>query len=129
MPCEWDKTSVTPNRLKALLDRGSALGFALEKWKRSGLWVLTENDEEYPKRVSHRLSTKAPPILFGYGDRRHLNKGGIAVVGSRHADQEDLDLTHVLGRRPHAKDTQLFQEEQEELMRVRCLELWRTVQH
>lgn len=96
-PCEWDKASVTPNRLKALLDRGSALGFALEKWKRSGLWVRTENDEEYPKRLSHRLATKAPPILFGYGDRRHLNKGGIAVVGSRHADREDLDLTHVVG--------------------------------
>lgn len=93
--CDIDWLPV--DRLIGLLERGSALGFALEKWQRSGLWIISQQDDDYPERLKQNLGTKAPPILFGYGNQKLLEKGGIAVVGSRNADQEDLDLTRVLG--------------------------------
>ena len=94
---EKKQSEMTPSRLKCLLGRGGALGFALEKWQRSGLWVISQTNKDYPERLISRLGSKAPPVLFGYGNQNLLNKGGIAVVGSRNADQEDLDLTGVLG--------------------------------
>ena len=97
LPCEWKKAEIDHDRIKCLLGRGGALGFALEKWQRTGLWVISQSDKDYPARLIRRLGTKAPPILFGYGNQNLLNKGGIAVVGSRNADQEDIDLTKVLG--------------------------------
>lgn len=95
--CEWKKPGITPSRLKCLLERGGALGFALEKWQRTGLWIISQTNKDYPERLIRRLGPKAPPVLFGYGNQNLLNKGGIAVVGSRNADQEDLDLTRILG--------------------------------
>ncbi|MCY4100764.1 MAG: DNA-processing protein DprA [Rhodobacteraceae bacterium] len=97
LPCEWQKVELDHDRIKLLLDRGGVLGFALEKWQRTGLWVISQSDKDYPARLIHRLGAKAPPVLFGYGNQNLLNKGGIAVVGSRNADQEDIDLTKVLG--------------------------------
>ena len=97
LPCEWKKAEIDHDRIKCLLDRGGVLVFALEKWQRTGLWVISHSDKDYPARLIRRLGIKAPPILFGYGNQSLLNKGGIAVVGSRNADQEDLDLTKVLG--------------------------------
>ena len=40
----WAHPKVTRERIQALLQRGAALGFALEKWERAGLWVLTRSD-------------------------------------------------------------------------------------
>jgi predicted Rossmann fold nucleotide-binding protein DprA/Smf involved in DNA uptake len=41
----------------------------------------------------------APPVLFGCGNRRLLDKGGIAVVGSRHASDAEAMFAEELGRR------------------------------
>ena len=84
-------------RLEQLLDRGGALGLVLEKWQRAGLWTLTRSDPDYPGRLKQRLKEQSPPVLFGCGDRRLLNQGGMAVVGSRNADEAALDVTRKLG--------------------------------
>ena len=94
----WTDPAVPLVRLEALLNRGAALGLALEKWQRAGLWVLTRSDADYPERLKKRLRAKAPAALFGCGNRSLLNAGGIAVVGSREADDEDLRLAEDLGR-------------------------------
>ncbi len=73
-------------RLSALLRRGVLLGFAVERWNQSGLWIICRSDSEYPKRYRDHLKDKAPPILFGAGDRTLLQGGGVAVVGSRAVD-------------------------------------------
>jgi predicted Rossmann fold nucleotide-binding protein DprA/Smf involved in DNA uptake len=70
---------------------------ALEKWQRAGLWLLTLSDGEYPTRSRARLGRKAPPVLFGCGSRRLLNRGGVAVVGSRNATEADLSFASELG--------------------------------
>jgi predicted Rossmann fold nucleotide-binding protein DprA/Smf involved in DNA uptake len=93
----WLDRSVTPERIRHLLGRAGALGLALERWQRAGLWVMTRSDPDYPSRLKKRLKLEAPPVLFGCGNRLLLDQGGIAVVGSRAARAEDLDYTSRLG--------------------------------
>ena len=93
----WTDRSVTEDRIEYLLGRGVALGLALERWQRAGLWVLTRSEPEYPDRLKRRLRTEAPPVLFGCGCRSLLNGGGIAIVGSRDAADEDLSSAARLG--------------------------------
>ncbi len=95
----WKHPKVTVERLQALLNRGAALGFALERWQRVGLWVLTRSDPEYPTRLKNHLRQTAPAILFGCGNKSLLNAKSIAVVGSRHADSADVSFAENIGRR------------------------------
>lgn len=93
----WSDKTITLDRVRFLLNRGSALALALEKWQRAGLWILTRSDVEYPGRLKHLLKTDSPPVLFGCGNRNLLNKGGIAVIGSRDATEADLKFAATLG--------------------------------
>ena len=93
----WEDHTITLSRLENLLGRGGALGLALEKWHRAGLWILTRSDSEYPGRLRKRLKAESPPVLFGCGNKRLLNQGGIAAVGSRNATEGDLTFTNNLG--------------------------------
>ena len=94
----WIDSSVSVARLEQLMGRGAALGLALEKWQRAGLWILTRSDPEYPERLKQRLRSKSPAVLFGSGNKSLLNFGGIAVIGSRDASEEDLLFTEKLGK-------------------------------
>jgi predicted Rossmann fold nucleotide-binding protein DprA/Smf involved in DNA uptake len=93
----WTDRSVTPERVRYLLGRSGALGLAVEKWQRAGLWVMTRSDADYPARLKQRLKFEAPPVLFGCGNRQLLSQDGIAVVGSRDASDADLAYTARLG--------------------------------
>ncbi len=84
---------VERNRLESLLGRGVKLGFAVEEWQRNGIWIISRSDEDYPKRYKTHLKDKAPPLLFGSGDRSLLNGGGLAIVGSRDVDQDGEKFT------------------------------------
>ena len=88
---------ITQDRIEYLLGRGGALGLALEKWQRAGLWVLTRSDAEYPDRLKKRLKLEAPPVLFGCGNKNLLSRGGIAVVGSRNASANELSFATEFG--------------------------------
>ena len=94
----WIDPSVSVARLERLMGRGSALGLSLEKWQRAGLWILTRSDTEYPKRLKQRLRSESPAVLFGAGNRALLDKGGIAVVGSRNASEAELVFAEMLGK-------------------------------
>ena len=93
----WLDRSITLSRLERLLDRGGALGLALEKWQRAGLWIMTQSDPEYPERLKHRLRLESPPVLVGCGNEMLLAHGGIAVVGSRDANPKDIAFAGNLG--------------------------------
>lgn len=73
--------------LESLLGRGVQLGFAVEEWQRNGIWIISRSDIDYPARYKKHLKDKAPPLLFGVGDRSLLNGGGLGIVGSRNVDQ------------------------------------------
>ncbi|MCY4287089.1 MAG: DNA-processing protein DprA [Aestuariivita sp.] len=93
----WMDRAITLSRLSSLLDRGGALGLALEKWQRAGLWIIIRSDPEYPERLKRRLRLESPPVMFGCGNKKLLGRGGIAVVGSRDADQDDIAFAENLG--------------------------------
>lgn len=73
-------TGLDALRMKALIERGVALGFAVEEWQRSGLWVLSRSDADYPSRYKKHLKEKAPPLLFGAGARSLLRGGAVLLL-------------------------------------------------
>lgn len=84
------------DRLSALLSRGVQLGFAVENWQQSGIWVISRSDREYPARLKRHLKDKAPPLLFGVGERALLQGGGLAIVGSRNIDHAGEEFTRYV---------------------------------
>lgn len=95
----WSDADISVERIVALLKRGHSLAIALEKWQRAGLWLVTRSDDEYPKRLKLKLRNNAPPVLFGCGSSALLNIGGMAVVGSRNANNSDLEFASNLGHK------------------------------
>lgn len=93
----WSDKTITLDRAERLMERGSALALAMEKWLRAGLWVMTRSDPDYPVRFKQRLRTDSPAILFGCGNRALLNGGGLAVIGSRNVNDKDLAYSRDLG--------------------------------
>jgi len=93
----WTDRHIDAPRIQQLLERGAVMGIALEKWERAGLWVMTRSDADYPSRLKRLLKTDAPPVLFGSGNRKLLDRGGIAVVGSRDVNPDDLAFTKQVG--------------------------------
>ena len=104
----WRDKSITTDRLSALFRRGNALALAVEKWQRAGLWIMTRSDTDYPRFLKQRLKSASPPVLFGCGSRESLNKGGLAVVGSRKANPQDLHFSRAIGALAASKGIQVI---------------------
>jgi len=97
---KWNDTKrkITSDRLKYLLGRGLAMSLALEKWSSAGIWIMARNDPDYPKQLKYHLKDKAPAILFGVGNKKLLNSGGLAIVGSRNIDDSDKIFTKKIAK-------------------------------
>lgn len=89
---------INAERLEALLGRGVLLAGVLEEWQRHGLWVIGRPDEAYPSRYRKNLGDKAPPLLFGAGDFTLLDRGGLAIVGSRNVGEAGEEFAINVGR-------------------------------
>lgn len=85
-------------RFERLLARGFQLSQAFERWSSRAIWVVSRADADYPLRFKQRLRDDAPPIVYGCGDRAALDDGGLAVVGSRRANDALIDYTMEVGR-------------------------------
>ena len=92
-----NKPAFNRERLQRLLSRGFLLSQAVESWRNRAIWVVSHRDEAYPQRLRDRLKEKAPAVLYGCGDHTLLNAGGLAVVGSRHVDEDILEYTNQIG--------------------------------
>lgn len=86
-------SGIDKQRLEALLVRGVQLGFAVEEWQRNGIWIISRSDADYPARYKKHLKDKAPPLLFGVGNRSLLRGGGLGIVGSRNVAQAGAAFT------------------------------------
>ncbi len=84
-------------RIEALRGRGVQLGLAVERWQARAIWVLSRADNDYPRRLKRRLREKAPPVLYGCGDRSLLDDGGLAVVGPRNVPVPLLEYAAAIG--------------------------------
>jgi predicted Rossmann fold nucleotide-binding protein DprA/Smf involved in DNA uptake len=93
----FQSAELDSSRVTALLDRGAALGLVVERWERSGLWVISRNDDCYPERLKTYLGQSAPPLLYGVGSKELLNRGGLVVVGSRNRSEEDGEFARRIG--------------------------------
>ena len=85
------------DRLCALLQRGFALSLSVDKWTSYGFWVVSRQDERYPRRLKERLKLLAPALLYGCGELALLETGGVAIVGSRDIDDAAITFTRDLG--------------------------------
>lgn len=85
-------------RLERLLARGFLLSQAIERWYARAIWVVSRADATYPQRLKSRLREDSPAVLYGCGDRKILDSGGLAVVGSRNADDALIEYTEEVGR-------------------------------
>ena len=93
---ELQSPDLVSEALEKLLDRGAALGIMAERWTSRGLWVLSRSDDAYPGRLKSYLGQAAPPLLFGAGEPRLLQAGGLAMVGSRDASEEDIEFARAV---------------------------------
>lgn len=84
------------DRADRLLKRGGALALTVEQWANQGIWTITRGDAAYPKRIKEKLGWNSPPVLHGVGNQSLLSRGGIAVVGSRDADEEAAAFCQTL---------------------------------
>lgn len=84
-------------RIFALLSRGGLMGVVLERWQAQGLWITCRFEDHYPTHLKRRLRDKTPPILYGIGDQSLLHQPGLAIVGSRNADQDALEYAQRVG--------------------------------
>lgn len=91
------RTVVDADRLGRLLERGFLLSQAVERWQTRAIWVVSRADAEYPRRLKMRLRGDAPAVLYGCGDMRLLDNGGLAVVGSRHVDEALVEHSMSIG--------------------------------
>lgn len=85
------------DRLGRLLARGMQVSLALEQWQRLSIQVISRADPLYPRRLKKSLGYRSPSLLYLCGNASLLNKGGLAVVGSRKADTDLLAYTRDLG--------------------------------
>ena len=83
-------------RYVRLLARGGQLAFELDRLRSRGIWVVTVADDAYPQVLRERLGAGTPPVLFGTGPASLLTGGGIAIVGSREADDAAVRFTERL---------------------------------
>ncbi len=88
---------LNPDGIKQLLARGVQLATVTDHWESIDIWVISRADEEYPGRL-RKLSTSAPPVLYGCGPRSLLESSGLAVVGSRNVGEEPLEFAGAIGQ-------------------------------
>lgn len=86
------------SRLQRLLERGFLLSQAIDRWHTRAIWVISRADSTYPKYLKTRLREDAPAVLYGCGDIKLLERGGLAVVGSRHVTDDLVDYSLAVGR-------------------------------
>jgi predicted Rossmann fold nucleotide-binding protein DprA/Smf involved in DNA uptake len=82
--------------IEGRLERAGHIGLEFDRLRSNGVWFVTIADEAYPDELRRRLGAHAPPVLFGTGDAELLRVGGIAVVGSRDADDAATTFTERL---------------------------------
>lgn len=95
-------------RIAALLGRAGRLALEVENCFSRGIWIVSRADAFYPARLRARLKHLAPPVLFGAGEIRLLEQGGVAVVGSRKIDEAGAAFAVELGRRAAKEKAQVI---------------------
>lgn len=92
LACDFNR-----ERLGNLLARGMQVSLALEQWQQLSIQVISRADSLYPRRLKKVLGYRSPSLLYFCGNPTLLDRGGLAVVGSRQVDNDLLEYTRELG--------------------------------
>lgn len=85
------------DRIANLLSRRLALSVSLESWSSQSIGALCAKDSSFPVKWIEKLK-RVPPIVFVAGNLDLVNKGGVAIVGSRHIEKSAEEFTQKLGK-------------------------------
>jgi predicted Rossmann fold nucleotide-binding protein DprA/Smf involved in DNA uptake len=96
---ELDLGAGEAERMVRLLARSGRLALELDTFRARGIWATTRLDQSYPKRLRDTLKHQAPVVLFGAGNAGLLNRGGVAVIGSRNIDEAGAAFAGEVGRK------------------------------
>jgi len=87
-------------KIEELLSRREKIAFELADLEEKGIRVVSRAEREtYPKKLFTRLKQAAPPIIFYSGDLSILSNKSIAVVGSRKAEDNFLNIAREIGEK------------------------------
>lgn len=91
---------IDQDRLSELIKREYALAMHMDKWQKANIWVMTINESDYPEAFINKLEGRAPPVIFGCGEKSILmnHDRAVAIVGSRRASEADIEYSQELGR-------------------------------
>jgi predicted Rossmann fold nucleotide-binding protein DprA/Smf involved in DNA uptake len=101
---DWRAAKLDRERVLRLLERGAAMALAVERWTSAGLWIVARGEDGYPARLKQHLGRSAPALLFGVGDAAQLERGGLAIVGSRDVDEAGRQFTDAVARQCARED-------------------------
>jgi predicted Rossmann fold nucleotide-binding protein DprA/Smf involved in DNA uptake len=93
-----DPAVSSDDRVRRLLEAGTALALKLEELERSGVRAVTPYDEGYPERLRERLGSRAPPVLHVAGPIELLAQDGIGIVGSRNVGADAREVASEIAR-------------------------------
>lgn len=96
----WGKPpfqALSLSRIQDLLAQSKSAGETLLHWQNKGFWIITLLDDDYPPRLQQTLHTAAPPLLYGCGARQALHGGGLALLASRNAGEQEQALAAAIG--------------------------------
>lgn len=86
-------------QIKLLTGRGFSIALKLQELENKGIYIVTQFDSDYPKYLKRKLREKMPPVLFYAGDITLAGKIGIAIVGSRDADDAGMLFAKDLAKK------------------------------
>ncbi len=95
-------------RLQALLARQGDLETWLSWLQQHSLWVTGRSGPGYPSLLEQRMGLLAPPLLHGCGEPALLDRGGLAVVGARDAEESKLAFSRKMSARCASEGIQII---------------------
>jgi predicted Rossmann fold nucleotide-binding protein DprA/Smf involved in DNA uptake len=96
---ELDISPADAERIHRLLENSDSVAREIERLSSQGITAVTCVDDEYPSRLRESLKHMAPPVLFAGGKLALLNRGGVAVVGSRSVDERGRRFAEEIGHK------------------------------
>jgi predicted Rossmann fold nucleotide-binding protein DprA/Smf involved in DNA uptake len=96
---KWAQTNLAPKDAEIATDRLARLQEAeelKEELESTGIGLLTEFDDNYPKLWLERLGDQSPALLFTAGNLSLLNEPSVGIVGSRDVDEHGAAFARAI---------------------------------
>ena len=116
---------VETDRVTGLLDRGAALALVLEKWERSGLWVISRSDSAYPERLKRYMGQARRHFSMESEARTNSIVAALRWSGRATARKKMGSLRGGLASIARRKASRSFPGRLKELIATRCPARWR----